>query len=289
MDCTYTLRDIDTTSLEAVCRAVIAIEEALFGPESQTAETTALFDEVGSMFSGRFPFFREMDTVYHNLEHTLQATLCWARLFRGYQLHSSRPTLSHRFFQTGLAAVLFHDLGYLKEEHDEIGTGAKFTFVHERRSCELASIHFSEKGWTQSEIFAIQHVISCTGPRAIIDAIPFRNRSEKVLGQMLCTADYLGQMSDPAYPEKLPVLFEEFEESDNYRGIPKDRRFFQSLRDLLQKTPDFWTYSVKPKLDYDCGGLYRYLAAPYPDGSNPYLQEVDTNLSRIRATLATEV
>ena len=39
------------------------------------------------------------------------------------------------------------------------------------------------------------------------------------MGQAVCTADYVGQMSDPKYPDKLEVLFREFEESFRYQEI----------------------------------------------------------------------
>lgn len=282
----YTLHEVDTRDSEAVCAVVVALEKGLFSSEATPEATEAVFHEVVQIFDGHLPFFQRIDTVYHNLEHTLQATLCWARIFRGYRENGGSPQLTHAHFRLGLASVLLHDLGYLKEEHDELGTGAKFTFVHERRSCELAQIYLSERGWSQPDIFAVQHMISCTGPRAIIDAIPFRHRAEKVLGQMLCTADYLGQMSDPDYLAKLPILFKEFEESDNYRGIPKERRLFGSVESLIAQTPVFWNFTVLPKLEYDCGGLFRYLAIPYPDGPNPYLDQVALNLAQIQAILS---
>lgn len=279
----YTLYDVNTRDSHAVGEAVWEIEKQLFGEAARYETTLGWFETVAGMFAGELRYFQKMDTYYHNLEHTLQATLCWARILRGYHLHSRKAMVSHEFFHLGLLAVLLHDIGYLKEEHDEIGTGAKFTFVHERRSCELAQIYLSGLGWETDQIFAVQHIISCTGPRAIIDAIPFRHRAEKLLGQMLCTADYLGQMSDPQYVEKLPVLFLEFEESDDYRGIPPSRRMFPNVEELMRKTPDFWSYAVLPKLDYDCAGVYRYLGIPDPDGANPYLEEVESNLARIRS------
>jgi len=281
----YTLDAIDTKAVHAVAQAVFGLEVDLY-PEADWQYTLGAFETVASMFGGGFEGYQAMDTVYHDLEHTLQATLCWTRILHRHQKTLERPHIDHQFFRYGLHAVLLHDIGYLKEVHDEIGSGAKFTFVHERRSCELAQMLLSESGWAQKEIFAVQHLISCTGPRSVIDAIPFRTRQERILGQMVCTADYLGQMSDPGYAQKLPVLFAEFEESDNYRGIPKERRMFGSVQELLNKTGDFWRNAVVPKLDRDCGGLYKLLAEPYPDGPNPYLLTVEQNLAQIEAMRA---
>lgn len=285
MNLPYSLREIDTSDPTIVASEIAKIEAEVFPRECNAELIYALFEQVDSMFKGKFTYFQAMDTVYHNLEHTLQATLCWARIFRNYQKYGGHPTISPKYFRIGLVAVLLHDVGYLKEEHDEYGTGAKFTFVHERRSCELAHICLNANGWPSRDIFAVQHIISCTGPRAVIDAIPFRHRSEHLLGRMVCTADYLGQMSDPNYVRKLPVLFEEFEESDNYRGIPRERRMFNSVEELITKTPEFWYGHVLPKLENDCGGFYRLLSEPYPDGTNPYIVEVERNLAKIRALM----
>ncbi len=146
METPYTLTQIDTRDADAVCAVVVAIGEELYGDEASSDRVRELFQDVTDIFEGRLEYFQKMDTVYHNLEHTLQATLCWVRMLRNYQLYSERAKITADFFQMGLVAVLLHDIGYLKEEHDEYGTGAKFTFVHERRSCELAQIYLAELG-----------------------------------------------------------------------------------------------------------------------------------------------
>jgi len=285
MNSTYTLADVNTQDPLAVARMVAQIEQSAFPDTSDGDYILAVFQQVADMFNGRFAYFQAMDTLYHNLEHTLQATLCWARMVNCYIEQNGTTLINQEYFRIGLVSILMHDLGYLKEEQDDVGTGAKFTFVHERRSCEMAQICLSASGWSPRDTFAVQHIISCTGPRALIDAIPFRHRSEKLLGQMVATADYLGQMSDPQYVGKLPVLYKEFEESDNYRGVSKHRRLFSSYEDLLEKTPGFWRNVVLPKLTHDCSGLFRYLASPFPGGNNPYIKQVETNITIIEECL----
>jgi hypothetical protein len=272
---------IDTAEVGIVAETVGRIEQALFPATADPVSMRALFDEVAGMFDGRFACFQAMDTPYHDFEHTLQATLCWAQLVANYQRRVTRMLITPEFFRIGLVAVLLHDIGYLKEVNDEHGTGAKFTFVHERRSCELAHICLSANGWHQHDIFAVQHIISCTGPRAVIDTIPFRHRLERVLGQMVCTADYLGQLSDPRYAEKIPALYREFEESDNFRGIPLHRRQFESLEGLFAGTRTFWERHVLPRLEEECNGLYRHLAPVDQPARNAYLEAIETNLRRV--------
>lgn len=274
---------INTCDASAVSRAVIALGRDVYGAPFNGSQVQQIFRDVARMFKGGFIHFQPMDTGYHNLEHTLQTTLCWARLLRNHQRYAGKPRVTEDAFHAGLAAALLHDVGYLKEENDGRGSGAKFTYVHERRSCELAQIYLSQRSWSPGDIAAVQHMISCTGPQAAIDKLPFRNSAEKLLGQMLCTADYLGQMSDPGYIDKLPSLFKEFEECDSYRGIPADQRYFQSATELLRRTPAFWANQVLPRLNQACDGLYHYLADPYPNGRNPYLEAIQHNMELLEA------
>ena len=281
MEPKYRLADIDTTSHEAVAQEVVEIHQTIF-PGDDCDYIPQYFKDVANMFLGHYSNYQAMDTVYHDLEHTLQATLCWVRLMANRHRQKIEPRMTVRDFQIGFVAILMHDVGYLKEEDDHEGTGAKFTFVHERRSCEFADMYLEEQGWPKKAIFAVQHLISCTGPRSLIDAIPFYNKLEKIMGMAVCTADYLGQMSDPKYIKKLPVLFMEFEESDDYRSIAKEDRIFKSCDELLRGTPFFWTNIVIPKMDSDCASLYKYLAEPYPEGINPYVLEIENNVEIVK-------
>ncbi|MDP0500625.1 MAG: hypothetical protein Q7P63_11045 [Verrucomicrobiota bacterium JB022] len=277
----YSLKDIDARRPAEVVAALQRLATRIFpGFDPHFIEEAVTSTQ--NIFEGRFGDFQAMDTVYHDLEHTLQATLCWARLFSAYVRNVHELTLTEHDLRVGLYGILLHDIGYLKRKGDGEGTGAKYTFVHERRSCEMAQIYLLGLGWSFDDIFSVQHLISCTGPRSLIDSIPFVSPTERLLGQMVCTADFLGQMSDPGYPDKLPVLFKEFEESDDFRQVPVDERAFRSADALMQNTPLFWADFVIPKLELDCGGVCHYLAEPYPNGRNPYLLAVEDNIERLR-------
>ncbi len=283
MEPKYRLEDTDTLDHKAVAKVVVEIHKEIFPEKGSACEyIPQYFKDVAGMFMGKYPHYQAMDTVYHDLEHTLQATLCWVRLMANRHRLKIEPMMTPRDFQVGFVGILMHDVGYLKEEDDLEGTGAKFTFVHERRSCEFADMYLEEQGWPKKSIFAVQHLISCTGPRSLIDAIPFYNKLEKIMGMAVCTADYLGQMSDPKYIKKLPVLYLEFEESDDFRNIAKEDRIFKSCDELLRGTPFFWTNIVIPKLENDCGSLYKYLAEPYPEGINPYEKEIEANVETVK-------
>ncbi len=277
----YTLDDLDTSDYRVVEKTVLEIQDEVF-PRANTEMISQLFADTKAMFDGTYWDYQPMDTAYHNLEHTLQAALCWTRLVANRHLAKVEPVMSERDFENGLHALLLHDIGYLKEKGDNQGSGAKFTFMHVQRSCELADLYLIKKDWSRFEIYVVQHIISCTGPRSIIDAVPFNNDVERISGEAACTADYLGQMSDPNYKQKLLSLFMEFEESDDYRNIPKEYRMFSSSEEILRGTPYFWENIVVPKLEIDCHGLYKFLAEPYPDGINPYVQKVEEHIETIR-------
>ncbi len=93
-------------------------------------------------------------------------------------------------------------------------------------------------------------------------------------------------MAAPNYLAQLPLLFSEFEESDDFAGVAPHLRTFRSVDDLIAKTPHFWRTSVLPKLDNELLGLYRFLARPYPDGPNPYIEAVNQNIEAIAAEAA---
>jgi hypothetical protein len=63
---------------------------------------------------------------------------------------------------------------------------------------------------------------------------------------------------------------------------------FANADDLIRRTPGFWSAFVRPKLDRDFWGLYRFLNRPYPEGVNPYLEKIDANIQRLRERLSKE-
>jgi len=242
---------------------------------------------VDGLFAGRHPAYQKADMKYHDLEHTLLATQCFIDLAAGRVAHGEQPVFTARQFSLGYAAILLHDSGYLKTRDDRTGTGAKYTSSHVARSCALAAASLPALGCSMDEIDGVLSAIRCTGVTSKIEQISFHNPVERVTGCMVATADYLGQMADPDYPEKLPSLFEEFEESNNFSRVPFENRLFRSPADLMAKTNGFWNNFALPKLAKDYAGVYRVLTLP--DGSNPYLEAVETNLGRIEELAAQAV
>ena len=238
-------------------------------------------------FTGRHGDYQSIDAPYHDFEHTLQGTLCMARLLCGRHLAGAVPPISEHFFQLGIIAILLHDTGYLKKRGDNAGTGAKYTITHVHRSTEFSAEFLLHKGFSASDIKAVQHMISCTGVDSVLSSIPFQNESERIVGHALGTADLLGQMAADDYVEKLPVLYDEFAEAARFSHDNKSFvAMYSGAQDLTQKTAGFWENYVLPKLERDFEGLYHFLNSPYPAGPNFYVKRIETNIQKLQKLVA---
>lgn len=278
------LSEIDFSNTAEVRRLVKERHEHLYG-SSDDGRIDAYMDSVDGLFNGDYPEYQAMDTAYHDITHTLQATLCLVELIYHWHISGAAPQLSAHDFNRALVAILFHDIGYLKKTGDCEGSGAKYTHLHEQRSCEFARALLEKRGWPTEDIKFVENLISATGPRVDVTTIAFRSDIERLLGQAVCTADYIGQISDPHYPDRLKSLFGEFVESYHYQRIPREDWPFKSYETLLRGTPAFWDKFVRPKLDNECGGLWRYLEHPVT-GDDPYMASVERNLATIRQRIA---
>lgn len=278
---------VATNDLSAVKTEVQAAYLAMF-PQGNHDFIARVFSWTEECFTGRYGDYQAIDARYHDLEHTLQGTLCMARLLRCRHEAGALPILSQHIVELGILGILLHDTGYLKHRSDITGTGAKYTATHVLRSLEFAHQLLGTKGVPAADIRAVQNMIRCTGIDAFLESIAFANEEERIVGHALGTADLLGQMAADDYVEKLPVLYDEFQEAARHdRGHTDFITKFGGAHDLLQRTPAFWRDFVRPKLDKDFSGLYRFLNQPYPDGKNWYVERIEANMERIREQLAT--
>jgi len=259
---------------------------ALF-PDGDGSFVPQVFRWAIECFAGRYRDYQAVDASYHDFEHTLQGTLCMARLLQGRQEARAQPPLTHRLFKLGILTILLHDTGYLKKRDDIVGTGAKYTLTHVDRSADFAAELLTEKGYPLADVHAVQNMIRCTGVNANLATIPFASEIERIVGFALATADLLGQMAAEDYVEKLPVLYEEFAEAAKYAKDPSSFvGTFTNAEELMRKTPVFWEKFVLVKLDKDFTGLYRFLNDPYPAGRNYYLDRIALNIDRLKQQLA---
>lgn len=272
----------DTKSSAAVQAAVTGIYSGMF-PKAGPGYVARVFGWAVDAFAGRYRDYQPVDARYHDLEHTLQGTLCYAQILQGRQRAGAAPVVPQRMFELGLLAILLHDTGYLKVRGDNEGTGAKYTLIHVSRSANFAQQLLADKGFTTEDAGTIMRMIRCTGVNVKLDAIPFQSELERIIGFCIGTADLLGQMAAADYVDKLPILFAEFAESARYSGT---KTMFESAEHLLRMTPGFWEKYVLPKIEKDFQSVHRFLAEPYPDGPNPYLAAIEANIERSKRMVA---
>lgn len=279
---------VDTKSVPAVAAFVRQKFSSLY-PEAPKGWFDRIFDDVETHFSGRHPDYSPIDLRYHDLEHTLQATVCLALIFENCQKVPGGPKIPARQFELGIAGVLLHDAGYLKLRSDTEGTGAKYTFCHVLRSCAFAASYLPTLGATEAEISGVLGAINCTGATKEVSRLDFHDPIERFVGCALASADYLAQMAAPDYPDELDILYAEFAESDDFIQVPLAERAFQSAEQLIGLTPTFWRKVVLPKLENDFEGVFHYLADPFPNGTNVYVEAVARNIALIEERTARNV
>ncbi len=273
---------VATKNLSAVRTEVQAAYLAMF-PRGDHDFVARVFSWTEDCFAGRYGDYQAIDARYHDLEHTLQGTLCLARLLRCRHEADGEPKLAQRSVELGLIGILLHDTGYLKHRNDTTGTGAKYTATHVLRSLEFTHQFLAAKGFPATDIRAVQNMIRCTGLDAFLESIGFESEEERLVGHALATADLLGQMAAEDYVEKIPVLHEEFQEAARHdHGHTDFISKFGGAQDLLRRTPGFWRNYVLPKLEKDFGGLYHFLNQPQPDGRNWYLDRIEAHMEKIK-------
>jgi hypothetical protein len=276
---------VDTKDATAVA-SFVAEKFAGMYPGASTTWLHVLFCEIEELFTGQRPDYAAIDLRYHDLEHTLQATVCLSLLLQGRHRAGDEPRLGPRDFELALSAVLLHDTGYLKLRSDQSGTGAKYTYCHVLRSCAFAASYLPTLGAEDHEIDIVLNAINCTGPTKEIRHLACPEPVCAVIGSALGTADYLGQMAAPDYPDELDSLYNEFLEADEFVHRPVARRAFKSAADLIERTPAFWKTFVREKIEGEFHAMYRYLAHPYPHGPNAYLDAVEANIAEIARRIA---
>lgn len=279
------LPEVNFDAPNDVAEFVISKFGVLF-PGEDRSMLKRLFGDVEAMFTGSTPDYLAIDLRYHNLRHTMMATVCMTQLLEGQHAGRGTEQLRPRDFELAIAGVLLHDSGYLKLKSDTRGTGAKYTYCHILRSCTFAASYLPKIGATDVEVESVLSAINCTGPNSEIGRLRFRDPVGRMVGCDLATADYLGQLADPHYPEKLGELYAEFKESDDFANVPLDERVFKSEEDLVCRTPGFWNHFVRPKLENDFQAVYRNLERPLHSGMNSYMAAVEKNFALIERRIA---
>lgn len=239
-------------SSEAVLYEVQVILD-LISTGFNTAPVDAAFKSTVNLYMGDYPGYRACNTKYHDLRHITDTFLAMARLIHGAV--AGGEDFTDRQIVLGLIAALFHDAGYIQEEHDREGTGAKYTTNHVQLSMNFLERHGAELGLSNEEVTAGRAMIFCTDIAVDISTIiAFPSARIELLGKMLGTADLLAQMADRTYLEKLLFLYDEFRKA----GIGG----YESHIDLLRKTVRFYDFTVQ-RLETVLDGTDRFMISHF--------------------------
>jgi hypothetical protein len=265
---------------------------ALFAARFRGADLGPLaraFDDFAALFAGRYPGYLACDTLYHDQRHTLDMTLAMARLLDGHERAcASAERLGARRAMLGVLVALLHDSGYLKRSSEShVENGAAFTKIHVSRSADFVSAYLPKLGFGAEAPLAAR-LVHFTGYEMEIEDIRIDEAKDRLLGCMVGTADLIGQMSDRMYLEKCrEFLYREFVVGQVARETLADGRElvrYASPEDLVLKTPGFYQYVARDRIDRRLGGVDRYVGAHF-DGPDLYQLEIDRNMDFLRCAI----
>lgn len=198
-------------------------------------DTNALkrvFRHVCDLYKGHFPGYRSCNTHYHDLRHVTDVLLALARLIHG--AYEDGINISRQEMTLALISALLHDTGYIQKDVDHEGTGGKYTLTHVTRSVEFMEEYFDLHGYTKADSAFCRDLIIGTSLSVDFGQIAFSSPSAALLGKFVATADFLGQIADRVYLEKLLFLYREFKEA-NVLG-------YDNELELLAKTIGFYDF-----------------------------------------------
>src|SRR6185503_2308851 len=232
-------------------------------PGAQLAPLDRAFADVQALFEGRYPGYLSCDTLYHDMRHTLDMSLAMARLVEGHdRSRAEADRLGARRATLGVLIALLHDCGYLKRSSEaQVENGAVFTKIHVSRGADFISSYLPTLGFA-AEAATAARLVHFTGYEMEIDDIRVDDPKDRALGCMVGTADLIGQMSDRMYLEKCrDFLYREFVWGSIARDKLADGRElvrYASPDDLMLKTPGFYEYVARTRMNSKLGGVDRF-------------------------------
>ena len=193
------------------------------------------------------------DCPYHDLEHTVLVTDAGLCILRGRQLRHG--DLSPRTWLQAVAALLFHDIGYLRGLLKDDREGSYIADASGRRinppetatDAALTPYHVTRGCLFVLERFGNDPVIDAHTVASYIEMtrfpVPKENHYQQLdtVAALVRAADLIGQMGDPGYPVKQARLFAEFQETGEARRLE-----LRSAADLRASFPSFFYQQVYP-------------------------------------------
>ena len=282
---------VQVSSVPAVKRAVEELYSQTW-PSGKVERLETAFTDFERLFNGHFPGYLGCDTVYHDLQHSLDDTLAMARLLAGYdRSHAVEQRLGAERAMMGIVVALFHDAGYIRQTDDTMHrNGAEFTRTHVGRSAQFLARYLPTLGLADWVPVATQ-IVHFTGYEVPFDQIRLDDPRDRKVGHLVGTADMMAQMADRCYLEKCrDRLYPEFV----LGGVAVSRGnegelkvIYGSGLDVLRSTPEFVAETMRTRLDGEFNGAYRYIEALY-GGRNPYMEAIDASLVYLKQILQSQ-
>jgi len=270
--------------------AILAIYAARY-PGIELAPLERAFADFKALFEGSYPGYLACDTLYHDMRHTLDMTLALARLIDGHERAcAGADRIGPRRAVLGVLIALLHDSGYLRRASEAaVENGAVFTKTHVSRGADFISTYLPKLGFG-AEAAVAARLVHFTGYEMEIDDIRIEDPKDRAIGCLVGTADLIGQMSDRMYLEKCrEFLYKEFVWGKIARErLPDGHELvrYASPEDLIIKTPGFYEYVARTRIQKKLGSADRYAEVHF-DGPSPYQSEIDRNMDFLRETIET--
>jgi len=273
---------VKTTDPDAVAAEVRRIYREWY-PKPGADSLNQPFENFAALYRGEHPDYHACDTGYHNMQHVLDVTLAMTRLLDGYQRVGREP-LDERLFRLGIILALYHDVGYIRHRKDtQHQQGAEYTLTHVSRGGLYLRNYLPRIGMADLAPIAAR-LVHYTGFEVPVEKIRLSDPIFKVIGNLLGTADILGQMSDRCYLEKCyERLYSEFVSGGvavRDDGSGGKQVVFESGADLVSKTPSFYR-TAEERLDNVLGSAYRY-AERHFEGKNLYVEAIENTVNYAR-------
>ena len=278
---------VQTTDPGEVRAEIGRIFQSLY-PKATDATIARAIADAAKLFRGQYPGYTACDTMYHDLQHTLDVSLAMARIMAGYVRQGQGPAIDADLFAFGIMAALFHDAGYIRRIGDQRhGNGAEYTKIHVSRGGRFLREYLRRIGMGRFA-GAAAPTLHFTGYEQAAERIRVPDPIFRLIGNMLGSADIISQMSDRCYLEKCyERLYPEFVLGGVDRTTDEDGAehiVFASAEDLVFRTPQFFLTAMK-RLHKQLDAMLRF-AAERAQQRNLYLEEAEKNVGYARRIAA---
>lgn len=199
------------------------------------------------------------DALYHNVDHTIMVTLVGQSILRGK--HLCEGGVTPRDWLHFVMALLLHDIGYVKgvcqaDNGNVIATGVDDQTVvlpDGGSDVALTPYHVNRSKLFIHERFGGKLLVNVVDADLIASYVEMTRfpvpdddfyKDTKGYGGLVRASDFIGQLGDPRYLEKIPALFYEFEEI----GV-NERMGYKSPGDMRENYAKFYWNVINPYLE----------------------------------------